>query len=96
METPLLHTNGSGYQHLYDSYTTALRALHEASDALGEAAPHARDYYPKGERAFERARHEHHARVAWVRDIIRQLEAIREAVQEQEDERYQYRICRAV
>ncbi len=53
---PVVHLNGTGREALEDQWQEAASAIHAASRVLHRAAPNARDYYPRGMDAFERAR----------------------------------------
>ena len=53
---PVVHLNGSGQEALETQWRDTVLALQEARRALHRAAPNARDYYPRGDDAFERAR----------------------------------------
>jgi hypothetical protein len=53
---PVVHLNGSGQEALETQWRDVVLAMQEATRALRRAAPNARDYYPRGDDAFERAR----------------------------------------
>ena len=80
---PLVHLNGSSAQTLLDGYEAASRALSAALTALEEAAPNARDYYPKGDDAYSVARREHSARVDSIRSARADIWALSLSVSEQ-------------
>lgn len=77
---PTIHLNGTAQQDLLDSVCAAGSALQAAINALYDAAPNARDYYPQGPTAYQTARAEHDARIAKVRDVYRELETLSEAI----------------
>lgn len=52
MMIPTLHLNGTSRTELIKQLTDAGHALALAIDALGNASPHGRDYYPQGPDAF--------------------------------------------
>ena len=63
MRKPTLHLNGSGKGHLAEAYEAAYKALYQAEQAVQNAAPNARDYYPQGDSAFREAQREHTERL---------------------------------
>lgn len=85
--SPLVHLNGSSPERLAEGYDHAARALSAAIEALEDAAPNARDYYPKGESAFAEARREHSARVASLRAVRSEIWKIHMDITEQVDAR---------
>ena len=87
MIKPTIHLNGSSPERLRDGYRNARRALHKAMEAINEAAPNGRDYYPQGENAFNVAAKEHYERVARLKETLEELNALEEHVQDQMDAR---------
>lgn len=77
---PTIHTNGTSAEALEAQLENAGHALRAALDALGEAAPNGRDYYPQGPDAIRVAVAEHAARVAALRDVLADIEALHEHV----------------
>lgn len=75
-QLPLIHSNGSGGQRLCDQLRNALVAIEAAVAKLGEAAPHARDYYPLGDAAFLRASWQHRARMDRLRAVYDEVELL--------------------
>jgi hypothetical protein len=73
MIKPTIHLNGSSKDDLFDKYMTALAAVEAAIDALAQAGPHGRDYYPQGDDAFREARAEHEARLRQLNNVSREL-----------------------
>jgi hypothetical protein len=53
--TPTIHLNGTGRESLIYQATGAAGAVIRAQQALGEAWPHGRDYYPQGPDALRAA-----------------------------------------
>lgn len=54
---PMIHLNGTGKTSLQSEYREALKALHQAQEALQKATCHPRDFYPyEDPDAFEKAR----------------------------------------
>jgi hypothetical protein len=76
-QAPFIHLNGSGRPRLIEQLTDVHEAATALLEALSRATPHGRDYYPLGDRAFQRARAEHQARIAKVTDILTDVADIR-------------------
>jgi hypothetical protein len=70
---PSIHLNGSSVESLCEQTRAAVRAVSKALDALCEAAPNGRDYYPQGDSAFESARSEHQGRLQRLEDVKMEL-----------------------
>lgn len=87
MITPTIHLNGTGGQDLLDQACEAARALNKAADVLASVGPNARDYYPQGDHAFPQARREHEERMAKLRALAAEYEAMAEAIADTMDER---------
>jgi hypothetical protein len=79
---PLVHLNGTGREQLAAQYESAALALTTAIDALMEAAPNARDYYPLGPDAFSEAQREHASRLSRLLTVKDELSALWEHVEE--------------
>ena len=73
MRKPTIHINGTSGNVLSEQYATAARAVNEAINALGEAAPNGRDYYPQGPGAITEATAEHKARLTKLRTVHAEL-----------------------
>lgn len=80
MQKPTIHLNGTGRDSLIEQQCNAARSLRAALEALGEAAPNARDYYPQGGDAYPAARAEHESRVSRVRAVLEEVEALAEEI----------------
>lgn len=80
MRFPTVHLNGTSKAHLYEQYETQVNALRAAIKALEENGPNARDYYHQGRTAFQEAEHEHRARLAAIKDVMREIYFIWEYV----------------
>lgn len=78
MRRPTVHLNGTSRQALQDGYRGARHALRKAEEALAEAAPNARDYYPQGPEAYPEAAREHADRLAALRRVREELHDIEE------------------
>lgn len=83
--TPTLHLNGSGYDRLFELNAEANGALRAALDKLAQAAPHGRDFYVQGDDAYAKARDQHEDRLARVRSVMDELEAIMEDLADQKE-----------
>jgi hypothetical protein len=73
---PTVHLNGTSRDALREGYCKATAAIRAAGNALAEAGPNARDYYPQGPGAFEAARAQHQSRLdrlAAVREELYQI-----------------------
>lgn len=80
MRTPTVHLNGTSRDELDSQLGRARETLRLALDALHDATPNARDYYPQGEDAFREAAAEHAARVSAIRRVLADIGAMHEAV----------------
>lgn len=78
--TPTIHLNGTSAAELTRQVETAYTAINAAADALAQAAPNARDYYPQGAGAYSRAADEHTARLVALQSIAADLETIATAI----------------
>lgn len=76
MRKPTIHLNGSSPDTLYEQYTNASRAIAEAIDALREAAPHGRDYYPQEGDGIREATAEHVARLAKLESVLAEVKEL--------------------
>ena len=85
--TPIVHINGTSGDVLAEAYERATNALHDALEALCEACPNGRDYYPLGPDAFGRAQKQHEERVTKLRATLSELAMIRESIADQVDRR---------
>lgn len=91
LETPILHLNGTGAKQLLDQYRAAAETVGEALHRMQEAAPHPRDYYPKGDDSWKRAHAQHDTRCKQVRRVYDDLRALFENISRQQDERDTWR-----
>jgi hypothetical protein len=71
MIKPLIHLNGSGKTLLEKNWMTVYTQTRNLEDALCDAHPHGRDYYPLGADAYRQAAEEH-MELRKALDIIRQ------------------------
>src|ERR1035437_1215708 len=84
MQLPTIHMNGTGKQALIDQLTAASDALETAFQAMKQAAPNGRDYYPQGAVAMERAEAEHRDRMTRLDMIKAEVDAMACALSEME------------
>lgn len=78
MMKPTLHLNGTSRAALFNAYVEATFAVEAAIDAVADASPHGRDYYPQGEDAFDKARAEHNARLEALNKVANELHRLSE------------------
>lgn len=55
MMIPTVHGNGTSWEALLEGIVKAARKVRQAEDALREAWPNGRDYYPQGAEALQKA-----------------------------------------
>lgn len=84
---PTIHLNGTSGEILRHQHRTAVEALRRAVDAICDAAPNARDYYVQGDDAGRAAQRAHEARIASLRGVRRELEAITSGIETQLEDR---------
>jgi hypothetical protein len=77
---PTIHSNGTSKQSLLDGYCDAIDALHAAGSKLAAAYPNGRDYYVQDGDAIGAAMKQHEARLAKLKEVIGELEAIALAI----------------
>ena len=82
--SPRLHLNGSGYERLASVYEEAGRSVRKAIEALSDTSPNARDYYVIDDSAHPRAVREHADRVLRLQQVLRELAAIHECIEDQQ------------
>lgn len=67
---PSVHLNGTSVEALLEQNRKVSRALRTTLEAMSEAAPHGRDYYPQGSEALGKAMAEHKARVDQITGLL--------------------------
>jgi len=77
---PTIHLNGTSREALVEGYAEAIHALHEAGRKVAAAYPNGRDYYVQEPGAFGVAQRQHETRMNKLREIIKELETIAEAI----------------
>lgn len=80
---PKIHLNGSSADDLTCQQYTVYEAAQKLIEALQQAAPNGRDYYPLGPNALPRALDAHRNRILAVQGIARHAEAIIVHINEQ-------------
>ncbi len=80
---PFVHINGTSAEELIKQQQEVFRKANELLDALRQASPHARDYYPYASAAFTLASDQHREIFNQVNAIASRAEAIAVAVYEQ-------------
>lgn len=83
LEVPAVHLNGSGKTTLMAHLKGPILALDAAIRELQACAPHARDYYVKGDDSFARAREQHMARLKKLEDIREEFSYLYQQLMEQ-------------
>lgn len=88
---PTIHLNGSDPVRLKELYWEAQHAIGEALRKMYDASPNARDYYPQGDGAYQKARAEDEERIRAVKraqeDLMALYEHCDDAVHEREQRR---------
>lgn len=87
IQVPLVHNNGTDASDLAQQCENVGKAIRDVLHALYLATPNARDYYPLGDGAFQRAQREHEARVASLERVGYDILALHEAIVDQADAR---------
>jgi hypothetical protein len=72
---PTIHLNGTGAQSLADEYHAVYLAINKALDTLEAATCNARDFYPQGDDAWQRARDERAEMFRKLLDVSKYAEA---------------------
>ena len=80
LKTPTVHLNGTSVHELESQLENAVHALNGALEALVQATPNPRDYYPQGAGAFQQAIKEHESRLERLRTVDAELMEIYIAV----------------
>lgn len=83
LTTPTVHLNGTSFKTLWEDYSAAADAHREFTRVFGCIEFNARDYYPQGPQAWEKALKEREAINQKLRDIGEYIETIRLALDEQ-------------
>lgn len=76
---PFIHYNGTSPEQLKENLLKVSQALRDAYDALKEAAPNGRDYYPEPGR-MDLALEQHHARMRYLDTLQESIDAEVEAI----------------
>jgi hypothetical protein len=71
--TPTIHLNGSGRNALVEKVCCSMDGVRKAIEALSDASPHGRDYYPQGNDAYLKAELAWQQRLGLLRDLYKEL-----------------------
>jgi hypothetical protein len=77
---PTVHVNGTAYEVLLEQNLNAASTVRKAIEALRQAAPNGRDYYPQGPAAIRAAMKQHVQRVRRLQSVYDELERIAELI----------------
>lgn len=80
LPVPSIHLNGTSKESLTDALREAYQAIGDAYMVHRETAPNARDYYPQGPQAFQKAREAFEARCRKLVEVREELLAIFEGI----------------
>jgi len=80
---PTVHLNGTPAARLRAQTCVATAALRGAWNALVDAEPHMRDYYPQGPDAYTAASDEHASRLARIQSVLFEIQALALAIDAQ-------------
>ncbi len=84
---PTVHLNGTSVDALITENMAAYKAVRAAVEALAQAYPNGRDFYPQGHSAIVAAMKEHDSRRNRLASVLEELEAICENIVDQRDAR---------
>jgi hypothetical protein len=73
---PTVHMNGTCRADLVAENMRAREALDKAIEALAQASPHGRNFYPQGDDAIVRAAKEHRDRLARLNSVLGEIDDI--------------------
>jgi len=77
---PTVHLNGTSRDELRRAYENASQAVFRALDAVAQASPNGRDYYPQGPDAIITAGKQHRERTKKLHEVLEELQAIEEGL----------------
>lgn len=80
---PTVHLNGTSQSELLNQQTDAAQAIFKAMNALNDASPNGRDYYPQGPDALKKAQKEHADRMQRLRSVYEELQQIAKSLADQ-------------
>ena len=70
---PTIHFNGTSRLHLLETHQRLYSALDAAMEALKNAAPNGRDYYPQGDRVILTAIDQHRDRGLRIQSVMNEV-----------------------
>ena len=85
MVAPTVHLSGTSAAALLEGYEAATAAVTAACNALRDAAPNARDYYPQGPDAWTKARDAYQDDLTALHNVLHHLQYLHESVCQQSE-----------
>lgn len=85
LQLPIIHLNGTSGDVLIEQLSNASNALRIAINALMDAAPNQRDYYPLGNEAWKRAKNEFDSRVDRLTSVRQELVELADGISDMND-----------
>ena len=83
IQIPVVHLNGTGKEELLKFYDDAFTKLESAYQALKQAAPNGRDYYPISAFAIAGAQNDHQNRLRLIDSVKDEIELIMKGIDDQ-------------
>jgi hypothetical protein len=83
MITPTVHLNGTSREELLDQFRECYRSINDTLDIICKAAPHGRDYYPKGDMALPQAQKDHERRIKVLTEMRQEFLELYTEVEDQ-------------
>lgn len=80
---PKVNINGTKGEVLLRQIQDAGSGLRKAMDALGDAAPHGRDYLPQGQGEYSLAAKQHQDRMARLKGVYDELQQVAMLISDQ-------------
>ena len=71
---PMVHANGTSRESLVEQRMNVVRRLRETLSALGQMAPHGRDYYLLPDHHISLAKHRHALRGEMLGKMMQEIE----------------------
>jgi hypothetical protein len=81
--TPVVHLNGTSFDSLLEQWKHVWRGLDQTLKVMGENSPNGRDYYPKGEFAFQKARDKWQSMFNAIREMSKEVKVVIEQIYDQ-------------
>lgn len=80
MQLPVIHMNGTSRDSLVEDLCKVSHVLNDAYEAMKQACPNGRDYYPLGPGAIRQAESEHLDRLRRVDAVKSEIDAMTLAI----------------